>query len=77
MTNPRIDPESVPGLSNERAKELFDEMIRDALAEQQERDRAEEQANNGSERHSSTTYAKQLWHDVKSVLNPPSRKKRS
>lgn len=77
MTNPRIDPESVPGLSNERAKELFDEMIRDALAEQQERDRAEEQAGNGSDRHSSTTYAKQLWHDVKSALKPQSRKKHS
>ncbi|GAA0037525.1 hypothetical protein NCCP602_34880 [Brevibacterium metallidurans] len=62
---------------NQRAKELFDEMVRDAVAKQQERDCAEEQAGNGSDRHTSTNYAKQLWHDVKRALNTRPRKKRS
>ncbi|MGV2821799.1 hypothetical protein ABZX73_13060 [Brevibacterium casei] len=77
MTDPRIDPESVPGLSNERAQVLFDEMVRDALAKQEERERAEEHDGGGSDRHSSTSYAKRVWRDVKNVLNPPPRKKRT
>ncbi len=77
MTDPRIDPESVPGLSNERAQVLFDEMVRDALAKQEERERTQERDGGGSDGHSSTSYAKQIWRDVKNVLNPPPRKKRT
>lgn len=77
MTDPRIDPESVPGLSNERAKVLFDEMVRDALAKQKERERTQERDGGGSDGYSSTSYAKRVWRDVKIVLNPPPRKKRT
>lgn len=52
-------------------------MVRDALAKQEERDRTHERDGGGFDRHSSTSYAKQIWRDVKNVLNPPPRKKRS
>jgi len=77
MTDPRIDPKSVPGLSNERAEELLDEMVRDALAKQKERDRAEELGVSGSDRHSSTIVAKRIWRDTKRALKPRARKKRT
>ena len=43
----------------------------------EERERAEEHDGGGPDRHSSTSYAKQIWRDVKNLLNPPPRKKRT
>ena len=76
MNDPQNAPESVPGLSNERAQELLDEMVRDALAKQKERDRAEEPGASGSDRHSSAIVAKRIWRDTKRALKPRARKKR-